>query len=578
MRCPDDKARATVLHTSQFTIESDQQGYQVMLQDGRLAWQLIHLWPGSAAAVRTRAAFPLGRWVHVAVTSDGSSRASGLRVFLDGAPAATDVERDHLDGPTTVRAFQLGFRDRDAGFQGGALDDVQVFDRELAALEVEELHRPGALALARARATAGAGESVPAGAAAAALEELFVRAVDPACRGAARALRDARAAQQDVLESLPEVMVMEASRHVRPAFVLARGAYDAPDLQRPVQADRALEGLLAFDPAWPGDRAGLAAWTTDPRHPLVARVQVNRLWALCFGRGLVPTQEDFGLQGEPPSHPELLDLLALDFVASGWDVRALLRRLVLSATFRQSSVATPGKLELDPQNRLLSRGPAVRLGAEVLRDQALLAAGLLVETLGGPSARPWQPPGLWEDAGATGAYVPDSGDGAHRRSLYTFRKRTAPPPDMLLFDAGSREKCLARRQPTNTPLQALALLNDPVFFECARALAARAAREAGDDPLERITRAFRLLAARDPRAAELAALRELHDAALAAFARDPAAAQAVNSPGAEWQPPPAPEGAAPAATPPPGPTDPSLAALTLVCSTLLASDAVVTSR
>ncbi len=580
MRCPDRKARATVVHTSTFTIESDQQGYQLMLLDGRLAWQLIHLWPGSAAAIETRAEFPLQRWVQVAVTSDGSSRAAGLRIFLDGVPVETDVVRDHLDGPATVRTFQIGFRDRDVGFAGGAVDDVRVFDRALTALEVAELYRPGALAEALARATNG-GAAVEDE-----LEELFV-STDPACRSAAQALRDERAAQQDVLESVREVAVMEATRHARASYVLERGAYDQPDMKRPVRTDRALEEVLAFDPAWPKDRAGLAAWTTDARNPLVARVAVNRLWALCFGSGLVATQENFGQQGEPPSHPELLDTLAADFVASGWDVRALLARIVSSATFRQSSDATPAKLERDPDNRMFSRGPSFRLSAETLRDQALAASGLLVEQVGGPSAKPWQPPGLWEEAGATGAYVPDSGDGAHRRSLYTFRKRTSPPPDMLLFDAGSREKCLARRQPTNTPLQALVLLNDPVFLECACALAQRAAREAGEDPVARIRRAFRLLAAREPRDEELAALRALHDAELEGYARDPEAARAVNA----WalavpQPAiPAASDASPGSAPPASPVsaeaaspDASLAALTLVCSTLLASDAVVTSR
>ena len=553
MRCPDAKERATVIHTSRFTIESDQQGYQVMLDHGRLAWQVIHLWPGSAAAIRTRDEFPLQRWVQVAVTYDGSSRADGLRIYLDGAPAPTEIEHDHLDGAATVRSFQIGFRDRDLGFKGGAVDDLQVFDRELTSVEISELHAPGALADALKHASEG--EQVDG------LFEMFARTVDAPCRDAAKALRDARAAQQDVLESMREVMVMEESPHPRDAFVLVRGAYDQPDTARPVHANRAIEGVLAFDPQWPKNRLGLAMWTTDARNPLTARVEVNRLWAMCFGRGLVATQENFGLQGESPTHPALLDTLAADFVASGWDVKAMLKRIVLSATFRQSSNATQEKLELDPDDRLLSRGPASRLSAEMLRDQALAASGLLIEQLGGPSVKPWQPPGLWEDAGANsqgnGGYVPDTGAAAHRRSLYTYRKRTAPPPNMLVFDAGSREKCLARRQPTNTPLQALVLLDDPVFFECARALAVRAAREAGEDASARIVRAFRCIAAREPREAELDALSELSDARVAEFVADPAAAKAVNSSESD---------------------DASLAALTLVCSTLLASDAVVTSR
>jgi len=553
MRCPDAKERATVIHTSHFTIESDQQGYQAMLDHGRLAWQVIHLWPGSAAAIRTRDEFPLQRWVQVAVTYDGSSLAKGLRIYLDGAPAPIEVEHDHLDGAATVRSFQIGFRDRDVGFKGGAVDDLQVFDRALTSVEVAELHAPGALDEAVRRAARG--ETVEQ------LFEFFARNIDPPCRGAAKAHRDAEAARQDVLESMREIMVMQDSPHPRDAFVLKRGAYDQPDTSRPVHSDRAIEGVLAFDPQRPKNRLGLANWTTDARNPLTARVEVNRLWAMCFGRGLVATQENFGLQGESPTHPELLDMLAADFVAGGWDIKAMLKRIVLSATFRQSSNTTPEKLERDPENRLLARGPSCRLSAEMLRDQALAASGLLVEQLGGPSVKPWQPPGLWEDAGANsqgnGGYVPDSGAAAHRRSLYTFRKRTAPPPDMLVFDAGSREKCLARRQPTNTPLQALVLLNDPVFFECARALAARAAQEAGEDASTRIVRAFHRIVGREPREAELDALSELSDARAADFIGDPAAAKAVNA---------SDDG------------DASLAALTLVCSTLLACDAVVTSR
>jgi len=504
MRCPDKKARATVLHTSTFTIETDQQGYQLMLEDGHLAWQVIHFWPGSAAAIRTSEEFPLGKWVEVALTYDGSSRASGLHIYLDGAEAKSELVRDHLDGPADVHSFQIGFRDRDLGFKNGDVDELRVYDLELSGAEVARIHQPGATVAEVVSASAEA-----------------------------KALRDARASEQELLESIPELMVMEATAYPRAAYLLTRGAYDQPDKQQPVAPEHALDALLPFDASWPHDRLGLADWTLDPKNPLTARVEVNRLWAQCFGRGLVATQENFGTQGEFPSHPELLDRLALDFVQSGWDVKALLKRIVLSATFRQSSDATAEKLEKDPENRLYARGPSVRLSAEMLRDQALAASGLIAEKLGGPSVKPWQPPGLWEDAGASGgSYAPDTGESAHRRSLYTFRKRTAPPPDMLLFDAGSREKCLARRQPTNTPLQALVLLNDPVFVECAHALAERATKEVGEDASARLRFCFRELAGREPRAKELEALRGLceHES------------------------------------------------LTLVCSTILASDAAVTCR
>ncbi len=539
MRCPDTKQRATVIHTAPFTIESDQQGYQLLLEDGRLAWQLIHFWPGSAAAIRTSEAFPLARWVQVAVTYDGSSRASGLCIFLDGVEAKTEVVRDHLDGAASARIFQIGFRDRDLGFKGGAVDELLVFDRALTAPEVAELHSAGS----------GGGQSGE-------LESYYLNRIDTACIESAKALRDARAAHQDLFDSISQIMAMEESDVPRESFVLSRGAYDQPDRARPVSADRALPAILAFDPAWPKNRLGLANWMTDARNPLVARVEVNRLWAICFGRGLVTTQENFGLQGQSPSHAQLLDVLAARFRTGGWKIKSTLKEIVLSSTFCQASNATQQKLDKDPDNVLLSRGPSFRASAEVLRDNALAAAGLLFEKLGGPSAKPWQPAGLWEDAGASGSYTPDSGPDAHRRSLYTYKKRTAPPPNMLVFDTGSGEKCLARRQLTNTPLQQLALLNDPVFFECARALAVHVTKEAAEVDA-RIVRAFSLLAAREPRAGELAALRALFDEQALSYASDPDAAKAVLATESG---------------------DAQLAALTLVCSTLLASDAVVVSR
>ncbi len=551
MRTADTKARATVIHTSQFTIEADEQGFQVMLREGRLSWEVVHLWPGSAAAVRTVDAFPVGRWVRVCVTYDGSSRAAGLRIYLDGKEAGIEVERDHLNGVATARPMQVGFRDRDVGFKGGAVGGLRLFDRELTALEVAEAATPGTLE-ARLGKDAAKDPGVFA---------LFCSRFDEPCRAAALLLRDARAAEQDLLEAIPEIMVMEASERPRRFFVLRRGRYDDPDPQRPVSADRAIDAVMVMNPAWPKDRLGLADWTTDRQNPLVARVEVNRLWAMCFGRGLVVTQENFGMQGDPPSHPEVLDTLAADFIDGGWRLKQVLRRIVLSATFRQGSEMTSQKQAVDPQNVLLARGPAWRLPAEMVRDQALFASGLLAERIGGPSVKPWQPPGLWEDAGANaqgnGGYQPDSGENAHRRSLYTFRKRTAPPPNMLAFDAGSREQCLARRQPTSTPLQPLVLLNDRVFWECAQALAGRAVGEAGPDRAAWIDRAFRLLAGRGPRGAELAALERLYDEQFAVFAADPGLTRTV-APG---------EGARP-----------EVAAMTMVASTLLASDQTVTSR
>ncbi|MBL8759969.1 MAG: DUF1553 domain-containing protein, partial [Phycisphaerae bacterium] len=482
-----------------------------------------------------------------------------------GQPAATETTRDHLDGPTPRRTLQVAFRDRDVGFKNGSLADLQFFTSELSPLDALELFKPASIrSLAEALppiSPAAHADRPPA--------ELGPRFApwfaqrDAACFAARESLRAARRAEQDLLESIPEIMVMEPASFERSNFVLSRGHYDSPDRARPVRPDRAVKSIMDFGDR-PHNRLGLASWTTDPANPLTARVAVNRLWSLCFGVGLVPTLENLGLQGESPAHQALLDTLASDFIASGWNVKAMLRRIVLSSTFRQSS--DHHEPIDDRANLYLSRGPSVRLSAEMLRDQALLASGLLIEKLGGPSVKPWQPPGIWEDSGASiqSAYTPDTGDNAHRRSMYTFRKRTAPPPNMLVFDAGSREECLARRQPTTTPLQPLVIWNDPVFFECARAAAAIAQREA--TPAAQCALLFNRFTAREPRPDELGALAELYNQQLDIYTKDPAAAAALlalkpdaaDNPGTESQ--------------------AQHAALSIVASTIMASDASVVMR
>jgi hypothetical protein len=255
------------------------------------------------------------------------------------------------------------------------------------------------------------------------------------------------------------------------------------------------------------DRLKLARWLVSPENPLTARVAVNRFWQMYFGEGLVKTPEDFGVQGEPPSHPELLDWLATEFVRLRWDVKALQWQIITSATYRQSSRGSRDLSRRDPDNRLLARGPRHRLSAEMVRDQALFASGLLVEKLGGPSVKPYQPKGIERELGAD-PYVQDHGDKLYRRSLYTFWKRTVAPPLLTTFDAPGRETCVVRETRTNTPLQALNLLNDVTFVEAARVLAERVlqVKDATDD--ERLTLAFRLVLARPPRAAELQVLRD----------------------------------------------------------------------
>jgi hypothetical protein len=332
----------------------------------------------------------------------------------------------------------------------------------------------------------------------------------------------------DLEQHVPTTMVMQEMPSPRDTFLLVRGQYDK-------KGAKVRAGVPAFLPAIPKDapanRLGLARWLIDPANPLTARVSVNRYWQMYFGTGLVKTAEDFGSQGEWPSHPELLDWLATEFQTTGWDVKRLQRLIVTSAAYRQSSAATPALLAQDPENRLLARMSRLRLSAEAIRDQALAVSGLLNGVIGGPSVSPYQPAGLWEELTArldgknwtAQSYVQSKGQDLYRRGMYTFWKRTAPPASLATFDAPDRETCTVRRPRTNTPLQALVLLNDPTYVEAARKLAERMMTEAGS-PADRITLAWRLTSARRPSSAELAVLLKVFDQQLAVYQKDKPAA------------------------------------------------------
>jgi hypothetical protein len=383
---------------------------------------------------------------------------------------------------------------------------------------------------------------------------------------------DATAAEIAAIENRTvKVMVMADLPEPRQAHVLDRGQYDAP-------RDPVAPGVPAFLPPLPegaaANRLALALWLVDPRHPLTARVAVNRWWEMLFGRGLVETVEDFGTQGAAATHPDLLDHLATSLIREGWDVRRLLRRIVLSATYRQASRAPAESFARDPDNRLLSRGPRFRLPAEMVRDQAIFASGLLVERVGGPSVKPWQPAGLWEEVSVKhqATYVPDQGEGLHRRSMYTFWKRTCPPPSMALFDAPDRETCVVRRARTNTPLQALVVMNDPTYVEAAKALALRGLGHAAASRYPGMTAAasdaavvdhlYHLLLARWPSVEERAAVLEKLAEFRRHFAADTAAARKLLARGPD-----ADQGQ---------PAD--LAAWTMVASTLLCLDETLTKE
>jgi len=515
----ETQARAVVLHQSRAWSDSGSRGFELVLEEGKPFFGLIHFWPGNAIAVRAKEALPTNAWSHLTITYDGSSRAAGLRLYLNGAPFETAVVRDHLykdivhraqwgDGEVGNVPLQLAARFRDNGFRHGSLDDVQVYDVCLTATEAREL---SGLQVSR-----GVGQTN--------LFTYFLAREHQPYRAAMAELKHFREQENALVNDIPELMVMEELAQPRETHLLQRGAYDAPG--EVVQRDTPV-AALPFPQDQPRNRLGLARWMVDGEHPLTARVAVNRIWRMHFGRGLVATEQDFGSQGRLPTHPELLDWLAGWFVDHHWDVKALHRLIVNSATYRQSSKAPRELRERDPENTLLARGPKHRLQAEVIRDSALAASGLLVPQIGGPSVMPYQPAGLWEQSGTGKTYTQDHGDKLYRRSLYTFWRRTAPPPSMLTFDAVTREVCTANRETTATPLQALVLLNDPQFIEAARVLGQKLLQRHPGDEGARVRDAFRSLTGRVPDEMETAALRRLLAEQRDFYAKDPGAAKQI---------------------------------------------------
>jgi hypothetical protein len=333
-------------------------------------------------------------------------------------------------------------------------------------------------------------------------------------------LTEVRRKKAQFLESLPTVMVMQERDVPRDTFLLMRGAYDKP-------GDKVTPGVPAVLPALPkgvpNNRLGFGRWLVDSANPLTARVAMNRFWQMYFGAGLVKTVEDFGSQGEWPTHPELLDWLATEFVRTGWDIKAMQKLIVTSATYRQSSKTTPEHLQKDPENRLLARAPRLRLPAGVIRDQALAVSGLLTEQIGGPSVKPYQPAGLWKELSGQD-YVQDKGEKLYRRSLYTFWKRSSPPPSLMNFDSAGREACVVRDTRTNTPLQALDLMNDVTYLEASRKLAERVMKERRSNATERISLAFRLVVSRVPTPREARVLADALASYLDEYKANPEAA------------------------------------------------------
>ena len=480
-------------------------GFDLSLRKGRLQFHLIHRWSDNALEVVTRNVVPTGRWQHLFVTYDGSG-ADGVKLFIDGQSQQVDIKQDSLTGSVVNdEPLRVGRRKASASF-AGRVDDLRIYDRTLSVAEV--------LALATSQliggVTARPADKRDPHLAEKLKDHYLTHHAPPAFRTVRNQLRDVQSRRDEAARAVPVTMVMQEREQPRDTFVLKRGVYDQPGEAVTAGVPSSL-GRISDDA--PLNRLGLARWLTSANHPLTARVTVNRIWQQFFGTGLVRTTEDFGTQGELPSHPDLLDWLAVEFIESGWDVKQLVRLIVHSATYRQSSDGTLAQFAEDPLNRNLARGPRFRLDAECIRDQALAVSGLLEERIGGPSVKPYQPPGLWKAVSYDGelAYEPSTGRDLYRRSLYTYWKRQSPPPNMLTFDAGTRETCAVRRSRTNTPLQALVLMNDPVFVEAAKHLARRTLNEAPENTLaERAHYVFRLATARYPDTDELRVLTDVH--------------------------------------------------------------------
>lgn len=550
-----DEADGTLL--SKMTPVEEGPGYAIHLRNGRVQLNLVKRWLDDALRVETRDPLPLQHWSHLAVTYDGSRVAGGIKIFVDGISVPLVTRLDRLNQTFAVATEPLRIGGGERNFRG-KLDELRLYASELNSTEIELLAVRHSISeilqiAAENRSAAERGK----------LTRYFIDNVAAdEIREADHQLTDLRRKRLAFYESIPTVMVMQEMEQPRKTFVLVRGQYDLPGEPVDPGLPSALPDCNDGKNSPHNNRLGLAKWLVDVNQPLTPRVIMNRLWQHHFGQGLVRTPEDFGAQGDLPSHPELLDWLAAEFIRNGWDIKAMQRAIVSSAAYRQSSELSLENLQIDPENRLLARGPRRRLPAEAIRDQALAFAELLTSRIGGPSVKPYQPEGLWQEIATDTEYQQSHGADLYRRSLYTYWKRTVAPPTMVTMDATSREACIVQRTRTNTPLQALVMLNDTTFVESARVLAQRMM---ADYPThERISRAFQLVTSRPPSPAELHILDRRYDQSLREFEAAPEAAKQLISVG-EF-----PANETLVAT--------ELAALTTVTSLLLNLDEVVTKE
>ncbi len=485
--------------------------------------RLIHRLPDDYIEVITDRTVPFSQWTQIGFTYDGSQRAKGVSIFVNGKQQSIKILSDKLSRsirpfhrytsrPDTL-AIRLGKSYRlwtgDPGIYVGAMDEARIFNRQLTELEMSWL---GEIELGSTKTTA-----INAHRRARSDQQLSVE----------RELQSLRKSKASILDNTSEIMVLEDRKEKRKTYLLARGVYNVHAEE--VECNTP-ENILPFPSEYPKNRLGLAQWLVNSKNPLTSRVTINRYWQLFFGNGIVKTTEDFGIQGELPTHPELLDWLAAEFMESDWDLRKMIKLMVMSNTYRQSSYASAENYSADPENRYYSRSSSYRWPAEIIRDNALAASGILKQKIGGPSVKPYQPEGLWEDLGdfsyKLSKYKQDTGANLHRRSMYTFVRRFSPSPFLTNFDAGNREICITRRVNTNTPLQALNLLNDPQFVEASRCLSERMQLER-EELADQITFGFRLSTGTTPTTEILKTLKEHYESAFKHFTKNPGMADSI---------------------------------------------------
>ncbi|MBX3255271.1 MAG: DUF1549 domain-containing protein [Chitinophagaceae bacterium] len=509
------------------------QGYDLMLFNNKVGFRLMHAYPHDAISIITNQEIEPGQWYHIAASYDGSSRASGMRLYINGKVVPVTVEYDNLK--KNIRSFPdihktsalaglaFGARVLEKTMKDAELDEFCLFNNTLDEAEAEWLYKTKAIHLLGDHSTA--------------------------LQQKPDSLMKARMELAAVYDSAKEAMVMGDLPKPVATHVLLRGVYDnyGEEVQPGTPA-----AVLPFPDSLPENRLGLAKWLFLPGHPLTARVAVNHVWEMYFGRGLVKTSDDFGNQGEMPSHPGLLDYLAVQFRENGWDLKALQKLIVMSATYRQQSVINTGLYEKDPDNILLARSSRYRMSAEMIRDNALAISGLLSSKIGGPSVYPYQPPGLWEalsDKSWRYIYKLSEEEDLFRRSMYTIIKRSSPPPYMLIFDAPDRNFCTVKRPVSSSPLQALALMNDPTFIEASKFVAMRIIHEGGNSIDGKLALGFRLVTGRRPGKDETMLLNEMYRAENDILRKQPGKAKKILAVGnAKMDQPASPEGLIEAAT------------------------------